>query len=69
MFVATPVRAESSRVIAAMAVRFDPAQDFARLCHLGRMGRTGETYTFDEDGPLLSESRFDESLVVRASAK
>ena len=62
MFIATPVKTENGEVIAVMTVRFDPAQDFTRLCQVGRMGRSGETYAFDEDGLLLSESRFDESL-------
>ena len=34
-----------------------------------RLAFSGETYAFDKDCLLLSVSRFDESLVVRASAK
>ena len=62
MFVAAPVRNARQEVIAVLTVRFDPSADFTRLCQLGRLGRTGETYAFDSTGLLISESRFDESL-------
>lgn len=62
MFVASPVRDEWGRIIAALAFRIAPAQDFARITRLGHIGNSGETYFFDHGGRLLSGSRFEEQL-------
>ena len=62
MFLAVPVKSVGDEVIAVVTLRFDPAGDFTQVFKVGRMGRTGETYAFDEDGRLLSESRFGEKL-------
>lgn len=37
--------------------------DFTRTTQLGRLGRTGETYAFNEQGMLITESRFDQELI------
>ena len=63
MFLATPVRSDDGSVIAVLAVRLDPAADFTRLFRAGRIGVSGETYAFDREGRLLSDSRFDRKLV------
>jgi PAS domain S-box-containing protein len=63
MFLAVPVKSAGDEVIAVITLRFDPAGEFTKLFQVGRIGRTGETYAFDEDGRMLSDSRFDESLV------
>ncbi|MCK4516593.1 MAG: PAS domain-containing protein, partial [Spirochaetaceae bacterium] len=62
IFIAAPLRADDGSVIAVMTLRFDPSRDFTRLCQVGRIGETGETYTFDQTGLLLSESRFANEL-------
>ena len=62
MFFAAPVRDDSGRVVAVMTERFDPHGDFSRVTHLGRIGESGETYTFDRQGSLLSDSRFIDHL-------
>ena len=62
MFIATPLRADDGSVIAVATLRLDPTQDFTRLCRVGRVGYTGETYAFDETGLLLSGSRFADDL-------
>lgn len=62
IFVASPVRTRSGDVIAVLAIRIDPAQQFTRITQLGRIGETGETYAFDEQGMLITESRFDHHL-------
>ncbi|MDH5553447.1 MAG: ATP-binding protein, partial [Nitrosomonas sp.] len=36
--------------------------DFSRVIQLGRIGDSGETYAFNRNGKLLSESRFDDDL-------
>jgi len=62
MFVITPVLDTNENIIAALALRIDPAQNFTRIIQLGRLGESGETYAFDHNAILISESRFDHQL-------
>ncbi len=62
MFVVTPIFNEEGEIISALGFRLDPAADFTRILQLGRFGKTGETYSFDANGMLLSDSRFDKEL-------
>lgn len=64
MFVCAPVRDEQFQVIAALAFRMRPELEFTRILQLGRIGNSGETYAFDKTGRLVSNSRFDESLIL-----
>jgi signal transduction histidine kinase len=57
-----PIRNQAGDVIAALALRADPRLDFTRTTNLARLAKTGETYAFDRDGRLLTESRFDQEL-------
>ena len=63
MFLAAPVLAvETGDVIAALTLRLDVSADLMRALRLGRLGNSGETYAIDQQGTLLSESRFDQEL-------
>ena len=62
MFVASPVRAADGRVIAVLALRFDPDRELSPVLATGRLGQSGETYAFDGDGRLLAGSRFTGDL-------
>ena len=63
MFFAAPIREMAGdKVVAALTMRLDPAKDFTRITQLGRIGHSGETYAFDEEGRLLTDSRFDYQL-------
>ena len=63
MFVATPIRdPEGDEIIAVLTVRLDPRNDFTRIFRTGRMGVSGESYAFDREGWMISESRFEEEL-------
>ena len=62
MFVISPVHDSQNEVIAVIAFRLDPIKNFTPILQLGRIGNTGETYAFDSDGRLISESRFDDQL-------
>ncbi len=62
MFVAAPVVDENKNIIAVMTFRFDPAKRFTQMLQLARLGKTGETYAFDLEGRLISESRFDKDI-------
>jgi diguanylate cyclase (GGDEF)-like protein len=63
LFITTPVRSNEGDIIAVLALRIDPGKHFTRITQLGRMGKTGETYAFDNNATLLSNSRFDQQLV------
>ena len=62
MFFATPVRQQDGSVVAALAVRVS-AVELTRFGPFARMLETGETYAFDRQGLLLTESRYDDQLV------
>ena len=64
MFAAAPVRDENFQVVALLAMRMRPEQEFTRILQLGRLGESGETYAFDSDGLMLSQSRFDDDLIL-----
>ena len=61
MFVAAPIM-DNGSVLAVLTFRIDPSLHFTRITQLGRVGKTGETYAFDENGKLITESRFDDQL-------
>jgi serine/threonine protein kinase len=63
MFVAAPVYDAKQRVIGALGLRVRPEGEFTQILQMGRMGQTGETYAFNKDGLMVSESRFDDQLV------
>ncbi len=46
----------------ALFLRLRPEVGFTQIMQVARSGETGETYAFDKNGLLLSESRFDEHL-------
>lgn len=58
MFFAAPIRNPDGKIIAAITERFNPHGDFSRINQLGRIGKSGKTYSFNRQGRLLSESRF-----------
>lgn len=64
MFVCAPVRDESFQVVAALALRIRPDREFTRIMQLGRIGESGETYAFDRNGIMVSNSRFDSDLIL-----
>lgn len=62
MFVGAPIKGENGEVLAIFTFRIDPSDDFARILQQGRIGRSGETYAFDRQGLMISNSRFIEQL-------
>lgn len=62
MFVAAPITNPQGKVIAALAFRIDPNGAFSLILQRGRIGESGETYAFNKEGVLLSESRFIKQL-------
>jgi hypothetical protein len=62
MFTIGPLRDETGKTIAALGLRIRPEDQFTRILQVVRFGESGETYAFDKNGLLLSQSRFDEDL-------
>lgn len=64
MFVSAPIRDDSFQVVGVLSLRIEPDKEFNQILSLGRYGHTGETYAFDKTGRMVSQSRFDESLIL-----
>jgi len=62
LFVGAPVRDANGTPVAALAFRIRPDADFSRILHTAGSGITGDTYAFDRNGLMLSQSRFDDDL-------
>lgn len=62
IFIATPIKNDQDEIIAIFALRFDPDSEFSRLFIDGRLGKTFESYAVDNNGYMISESRFTQEL-------
>jgi tRNA A-37 threonylcarbamoyl transferase component Bud32 len=62
MFAVVPVGAGAGGWMAAFYLVIPPEKDFTRLLEIARLGKTGDTYAFDRDGLMLSDSRHDAQL-------
>jgi serine/threonine protein kinase len=62
MQVAAPVKNEAGETLGALVLIFSPNAEFTRILSVANYGDSGETFAFDGEGVLLSESRFDEQL-------
>ena len=62
MQVAAPIRDAGGTVRGAVAFLLNPELEFSRILSVARPGSSGETYAFDADGLLLSQSRFEAQL-------
>lgn len=62
MFAFAPVRGVDGSVIAALGLRLRPEDQFTKILQVAWSGKTGETYAFDKNGVMLSQSRFDDAL-------
>lgn len=62
MFVMAPIRNLTGNVVGVLALRINPLQEFSSIFSHGRPGVSGETYGFDQEGNMLTESRFTAKL-------
>ncbi len=58
MFASTPVRDKAGEVVGVLAFRISPETEFTHMLDMGRIGKTGETFAFNDQGTLLTHSRF-----------
>lgn len=57
---ATPVRNSAGDVIGVLAFEINLRNKFSEISDLGRMGQTGETYIFNDQGVMITKSRFND---------
>ncbi len=62
MLIGAAIREDGGGVIAALALLIDPQTTFTQILQRGRIGESGESYAFNRNGQLISESRFDDQL-------
>ena len=62
MLALAPVRNEQEETIAVFYLILRTEKDFARLLSIARPGERGDTYAFDRQGLLLSDSRHEQQL-------
>tara|TARA_R110002126_G_scaffold291807_1_gene459627 strand:+ start:55769 stop:57607 length:1839 start_codon:yes stop_codon:yes gene_type:complete len=68
LFFVSPIQVDG-KVIALLAQRHDIRKEYRDILSLTRPSETGETYAFDQDGRLLSDSRFEGQLAEIGIAK
>ena len=62
MQVAAPIRDAGGHIRGALTLIINPDLEFSRILAVARQGESGETYAFDQDGLMISRSRFDDQL-------
>ena len=62
MFVSTPIINSRREVLGVLAFRFHPEREFTHTLDISRFGKTGESYAFNDEGLLLTHSRFIDQL-------
>ncbi len=62
IYVGTPVVSDDGTIIASLNLGVRADDQFTAILSVGQIGRSGETYAFDERGRLLSDSRFTNQL-------
>ena len=62
MQILAPVRDGSGRITGVLALVLRPEAEFTRVLSVARAGASGETFAFDPEGRLLSQSRFEDQL-------
>ena len=55
---------DGARTFGGFALLMDPLGRFTELLSVARTGGSGETYAFDREGTLLSQSRFEHHLRI-----
>lgn len=56
------IKDTNKKSISFLVMELDPTKEFTRILQNGRIGRSGETYTFNNRLQLTSNSRFDKDL-------
>lgn len=63
MFIGSPIKNSQGEVFAVLTRRYDPAEGFSNLMLNTQFSETGESYAFDVQGKMLTESSFTADMV------
>ena len=63
MFFGAPITDENNRVIAIFTIRINPQEDFISIAKSAEFGETGEVYLVDNNGWILTNSRYYKSNI------
>lgn len=69
IMITTPIRNAAGQVIAVLAMHSDPENDISRMAQASHLGSSGETYLFDRNAIMVTESRFVDQLVTLSLLK
>ena len=61
--VSTPIVDEKDVIKGRLILMFDPKERFTEVLQQGRLGNSGESYAFNNQGMMISDSRFNDQLV------
>ena len=67
-FIAPLSAAAGAKPVGVLVLRVDPRSTFSRLFVAGQFGKTGESFAFDQQARMISESRFLDQLKARGGA-
>ena len=62
MFFAVPIRDVDGTILAVLTQRLLPAGRLSQIMRSGRIGQSGESYLINEEGLLITSSRFKQQL-------
>jgi two-component system sensor kinase FixL len=62
MFASTPIRNDVNEIVGVLSFRIRPEIAFTRMLEINHWGETGETFAFNSEGLMLSDSRFNSQL-------
>ena len=62
MHVAAAVYDDDNNPIAILKINLDPELGFTEILRRGKIGESGESYAFNRQGKMISQSRFDQDL-------
>ncbi len=62
MFVSAPIVSPEGQIEGVLALRIRPEIDLSKVMTIARFAKTGESYMFDKEATLLTQSRFDQQL-------
>lgn len=54
---------EGDILVGRLVLLFDPKERFTEVLQQGRIGNSGESYAFNNQGVMISESRFNDQLI------
>lgn len=57
------VKAKDGSPIGSLIFIVDPTKEYTEILQRGRVGESGESYAFNRDGLMISESRFNDDLI------